>query len=175
MSQAEIGGRAVKYIRLIALVSFVFAIAAAPVAAQNKTPTNDWLLDAPDDLTRFQLLQRYLRGFDQPMWEVGHRYLGLYDALERENYDLALYHWDKIRTTIRNGYLKRPARRANSDAVFLDQVWVDARKAFESRKSKQAWEGFARARAGCIACHEAEDVGWMNDQDIFENTRPPGQ
>ena len=118
LSEENMGDEAMKYLRLIALVSVVSILSVGPVFSQNKSPTNDWLLDAPDDLTRFQLLQRYLRGFDQPMWEVGHRYAGLYDALERENYDLALYHWDKIRTTIRNGYLKRPARRANSDAAL---------------------------------------------------------
>jgi hypothetical protein len=164
-----------KNVWLIAVISFVFVFAAVPIVAQNKTPTNNWLLDAPDDTVRIQLLQRYLRGFDQPMWEIGHRYQGLYDALEHENYDLALYHWDKIRTTMQNGYLKRPARRANADAVFLDPIWADAKSAFESRESKQAWEGFALARGGCIACHEAENVGWMNDQDLFDNTLPPNR
>jgi hypothetical protein len=164
-----------KYARFISLATIVLIFSAGFAIAQDRKLTNDWLLDAPDDVTRFQLLQRYLRGFDQPMWEVGHRYLGLYDALERENYDLALYHWDKIKTTIQNGYLKRPARRANADAVFLDQVWENARSAFESRKLEQAWEGFALARAGCMTCHDAENMAWMNNQDMFDDTLPPNR
>tara|TARA_R110000868_G_scaffold242993_1_gene498696 strand:- start:209 stop:730 length:522 start_codon:yes stop_codon:yes gene_type:complete len=161
---------------LVAVTAFILTFGGAPgstfnlAVAQEVTSSNDWLLDAPDDHTRFQLLQRYLRGFDQPMWEVGHRYLGVYDALGRENYDLALYHWDKIKTTIQNGYLKRPARRANSEAVLLDTTWGEVRAAFESRDIKQAWDGFFRARNACMACHVAEDVAWMNDQDIFDDT-----
>jgi len=159
--------------RLFSMSAAALAIMIGTAAAQNANLSNDWLLNAPDDKTRFELLQRYLRGFDQPMWEVGQRYLGLYDALERDNFDLALYHWDKIKTTIQNGYLKRPKRRANADAIFLDTLWADVRAALESRNAKQAWAGFAAARNGCISCHEAEDVAWMNDQDLFDETVPP--
>ena len=62
---------------------------------------NDWLLSAESDEERFRRLQRQLRGFDQPMWEVGERFESLHDALLRNNFGLALYHWDKIATTIR--------------------------------------------------------------------------
>ena len=164
-----------KHTRLISIVIVMLVVAAGCAAAQDKKPSNDWLLDAPDDAARFQLLQRYLRGFDQPMWEVGHRYSGLYDALERENYDLALYHWDKIKTTIQNGYLKRPARRGNADTIFLHQLWSGVRTAFESHEAKQAWAGFTLTRNACIGCHEAENVAWMNNQGIFDDTMPPKQ
>ncbi len=162
-----------KHVQLITLAAATLILALGITAAQNQTPpSRDWLLDAPDDTARFQLLQRYLRGFDQPMREVGDRYLGLYDAIERENYDLALYHWDKIKTTIQNGYLKRPARRTNADSIFLDQLRGGVRTAFESRDAKQAWEGFTIARNACVACHEAENVAWMNNQDVFDDTMP---
>lgn len=36
--------------------------------------SNRWLSDAPDEQARLERLERYLRGFDQPMWEVGERY-----------------------------------------------------------------------------------------------------
>ena len=39
-----------------------------------------WLLEAESDSERFELLQRYLRGFDQPMWEVGERYRLVYEV-----------------------------------------------------------------------------------------------
>jgi hypothetical protein len=32
------------------------------------------LAGAPNEATRIEHLERYLRGFDQPMWEVGERY-----------------------------------------------------------------------------------------------------
>ncbi|MBD25634.1 MAG: hypothetical protein CMG46_11625 [Candidatus Marinimicrobia bacterium] len=153
-----------------AALFLAFASAFFHLQAQEAKPSKDWLLEAPDDTTRFQLLQRYLRGFDQPMWEVGHRYLGIYDALSRENYDLALYNWDKIKTTIQNGYLKRPARRANAESMFLTATWGEVREDFKSRNKKRAWDGFFKARSACLACHVAEDVAWMNDQNIFQDT-----
>src|SRR6187455_2295229 len=61
------------------------------------TSPNDWLVGAPD-AARFALLQRQLRGFDQPMWEVGERFERVHAALKRGNYPLATYHWEKIRT-----------------------------------------------------------------------------
>lgn len=163
---------------LAAASTLVFALgnaqaqdAAKPAAA--KPPTNDWLLEAPDDTERFRRLQQYLRGFDQPMWEVGDRWAGLHEALKRDNFDLAIYHWDKIKTTIENGYLKRPARRANSDAVLFNSgVFAQVRTAFESRNRAKAWEGFAAARAACMTCHEAEKVAYMNNQPLLDLAGP---
>lgn len=109
--------------------------AVAPTAAKN---VNDWLLNAPDDIARFKLLQTYLRGFDQPMWEVGERYQSTYDALADKNYELAEYHWDKIKATIVNGYLKRPKRQDNADAMFVKNIWDDVNKAFLSKDATKA-------------------------------------
>lgn len=148
------------------------------VYAQTDQPrrlSNAWLLDAPNDTERFRLLQQYLRGFDQPMWEVGERYQKLYDALKLENYDMALYQWDKIKVTIQSGYLKRPARKANADAFLLDQNWAVVDAAFKSRNKAKAWDGFELARNSCMSCHEAEKVGFMNNQPLFHNTMPPAK
>lgn len=156
---------------LVAGLATVSVRAQGP-AAVPAPPSNDWLLNAPSDVDRFRLLQRYLRGFDQPMWEVGERYEGLYEALQRNNYDLALYHWEKIRTTIENGYLKRPARKANADAVFLSKVWGEVDAALRTKDSAQAWVGFTAGRAACQACHQAEAVGYMNNQPMFDKMAP---
>jgi len=131
-----------------------------------------WLLEAESDSERFELLQRYLRGFDQPMWEVGERYRSVYEALSRENYDLAAYHWKKIRTTIKNGYLKRPARQANADAILLDKTWQEVDDSFKTKNSEDAWLGFERAKSACMACHVAERVPYMNNQPLFELSNP---
>lgn len=154
----------------------VTAFGLGYAVAQNtpKPPSNDWLLDAPDDTERFKLLQRYLRGFDQPMWEVGYRYEGMYDALKRDNYKLAVYHWDKIKTTIENGYLKRPARRANADALLFNSgVHAGVKAALESGDKAKAWEAFAKARATCMACHDAEKLPEMNGQAMFHDLPIP--
>jgi len=163
-------------VRLATVLILALSCIALPAAAQQATakpPSNDWLLDAPDDTERFKLLQRYLRGFDQPMWEVGERYRGVHDALTRNNFDLAIYHWDKIKTTIENGFLKRPARRANAETVFLNKAFGDVRAAFETRDSAKAWAGFTAARNACMACHVAEKMAFMNDQEVFDKLTAP--
>jgi len=131
-----------------------------------------WLLEAKSDAERFELLQLYLRGFDQPMWEVGERYQSLHEALSRNNYDLAAYHWKKIRTTIKNGYLKRPARRANANAILLDKTWQEVADAIASKNTKVSWAGFEKAKSACMACHAAEGVSYMNNQPLFEMSNP---
>ncbi len=159
---------------LAALAAITLSAGQAVAQDAPKPPSNDWLLEAPNDTERFRRLQQYLRGFDQPMWEVGARWRGIHDALTRSNYDLAIYHWDKIKTTIENGYLKRPARRANADAVFLNNgLFAQVRAAFDSRDRAKAWAGFTTARAGCMSCHDAEKVSYMNNQALFDELAAP--
>jgi len=151
-------------------------LACWPIVATGDPPelpdNNDWLLSAESDEERFRRLQRQLRGFDQPMWEVGERFESLHDALLRNNFDLALYHWDKIATTIRNGIFKRPGRAPNARDLFLDEVHERVREGLETREPARAWEAFDDARAACIGCHVAEDVAYMNDQALFDLQRP---
>lgn len=135
--------------------------------AQAENPKG-WILNAESNEERFQLIQGYLRGFDQPMWEVGERYEKVYEALTRENYKLAGYHWRKIKTTIQNGYLKRPKRQPNADSIFFNGTWKSVKEAFDSTDKKKAWKAFEEAKGACMACHRAEGVGYMNDQSLFE-------
>jgi hypothetical protein len=108
--------------RRMLLPLFVLTVLAGCGDREQQTKANsqnDWLVAAPDDAARFALLQRQLRGFDQPMWEVGERFERVHAALKRGNYPLATYHWEKIRTTIENGIVKRPKRRENAEAARL--------------------------------------------------------
>src|SRR5688572_16080546 len=66
---------------------------------QKKPPSNRWLEDANTDADRFRKIEIFARGFDLPMWEVGARYKGVYNAIQDRNWELADYHWDKIRVT----------------------------------------------------------------------------
>jgi hypothetical protein len=143
-------------------------------AAQRANSPNDWLLAAPDDESRFRLLQTQLRGFDQPMWEVGERFERVHAALERGNYPLATYHWEKIRTAIENGVAKRPKRRENAESMFLKPVWGDVEADLKSGNSARAWAAFERAKAACRGCHQAEQVPFMNDQPVFDLAAPAG-
>lgn len=140
---------------------------------RDRSP-NDWLLSAPDDESRFRLLQTQLRGFDQPMWEVGERFERLHTALGRGNYPLTAYHWEKIRTAIENGIAKRPKRRENAEAMFLKPVWSDVDADLKSGDAARAWAAFTRAKTACQGCHQAEQVPFMNDQPVFDLAAPAG-
>ena len=164
-------------IRQIAIVGFILLILLTLSACQDRPVETEiqqkgWLSGAESDAVRIELLERYLRGFDQPMWEVGDRYEAIYEALGRENFGLAEYHWNKIKTTIQNGYLKRPARRANADALFLDDVWPTVSETFREQDRETAWGAFEIAKKACIDCHIAESVTYMNDQPMFDLTAP---
>ncbi|TVQ49965.1 MAG: hypothetical protein EA371_01615 [Gammaproteobacteria bacterium] len=133
----------------------------------------DWLVEAPDEGTRYERLEQYLGGFSAAMWETHHRYEMLHEALTLDNPELALYHWEKIRDAIRGGYMKRPARQANSDAIFLDVIWPDVHEALRSDDADIRWAAFMRARSACMACHVAEDVEYMNRQRVFTELVAP--
>jgi mono/diheme cytochrome c family protein len=51
-------------------------------------------------------------------------------------------------------------------------LWGEVSDAFQSGDVDTAWEGFQQAKAGCIACHAAEGVPFMNSQPMFELGRP---
>lgn len=144
------------------------ACSAEPEQTKKPDSPNDWLLSAEDDSARFELLQKQLRGFDQPMWEVGERFERLHTALQRGNNALASYHWEKIKVTIENGIAKRPKRAANAKALLLDSIWADVDAALKSDDAGKAWPAFERAKAACMACHVAEKVEFMNDQPVFD-------
>lgn len=140
--------------------------------ARSDYEPNDWLLSAEDDEARFRLIQQQLRGFDQPMWEVGERYAQLHEALQRQNPELAAYQWEKIKTTIENGIAKRPGRRANAERFLLNGVWSEVDADLRSGDAARAWRSFERAKAACQGCHQAEEVGYMNNQPLFDLAAP---
>jgi cytochrome c553 len=155
---------------VIALMAFGYgSFAKEP---EEQVASKRWVTEAANDAERFQRIEKYLRGFDQPMWEVGERYEKLYAALVRENLPLASYHWAKIKLTIENGTMKRPARRANAEALFLTATWDSVNEALGSGDPASAWKGFETARAACMKCHEAEGVGYMSDQPMFSDLSP---
>lgn len=166
---------------LLAAAIVSFGIMAVSAAGEGTAPgaaakPNDWLLNAADDRTRFELLQRYLRGFDQPMWEVGERFQSVYDALGDENYELAAYHWEKIKATIVNGYMKRPKRQANAESLFVNSAYEPVLQGLRSNDRAKAWDAFALAHRTCQGCHNAEGVAFINNQPLFRLTerKPEG-
>lgn len=163
-----------KHVRklIIAAIFVVVGLAAASFAiSQNPAPKSDnWLLELEDDTERFKRIQQMFGGFSGAMQVVGERYDRTYDAIAEGNYDLANYHWNKIKEAIELGYLRRPAREANSVSLFLNGSWQTASEAIVSKEKDKARDGFLMARSACMACHLAEKVPFMNDQPMFRRT-----
>jgi hypothetical protein len=162
---------------LTLVITVLLAVPISGTHGEETRPStgnpDDWLLNAPDDDARFKLLQRYLRGFDQPMWEVGERFQSIYDALGDQNYELAAYHWEKIKVTIVNGYLKRPKRQINAETLFVNGAYEAVLEGLRSKDQAKAWDAFALAHNTCQSCHEAERVAFINDQPLFRRTAAP--
>ena len=140
---------------------------------QSKLTPNDWLLSATSDEERFRRLQQQLRGFDLTMWEVGQRFRRMHEALARENYDLALYHWGRIKATIGNGVVRRPGKALNAEALLLASNFDNIHAKIAARTPQSAWQGFNSAKVACQACHQAENVAFVNYQPLFDLAPPP--
>ena len=163
----EPGPRGERIAVAIVLASVVLGAALAR-SADSPLTEKDWLLNAPDDTARFRLLQQQLRGFDQPMWEVGERFRSLHEALRRRNFELAAYHWTKIGTAVRNGIAKRPEHVANARRFLLDELHGQVEADLRKGDYATAVRAFERARSACIACHHGQGVSWVNNQSLLE-------
>ena len=60
--------------------------------------------------------------------------------------------------------MKRPARKANADALFLGTNWDTVNAALKSGELATAWGGFETADVACMKCHEAESVSYTTSQ-----------
>lgn len=110
------------------------------------------------------------------MWELTYRYEELYAAIQKNNWEMGLYHWDKLRDRMNTAGMKRPARTRNIEGMFLESgVWQSMRDALTSKSLKRMREEFMVVRQVCMACHVAEKVGFLNDSSAFERTKsfPP--
>jgi hypothetical protein len=137
---------------------------------QQQPPGDHWLLELPQHDDRFARIEHQFGGFSESMRVVGQRYEHAFEAIMDDNLPLAAYHWGKLREAIERGYTRRPARRANSESLFLNDAWRSAMEAFESNDIDQARSAFLNARDQCMACHTAEEVTFMNDQPLFRRT-----
>jgi cytochrome c1 len=138
---------------------------------QTKPPSNNWLLDANDDTERFRRLQVVAGGTDIPMWGIAHRYEELYVAIQKNNWEMGVYHWEKLRDRMNTAGMKRPARTQNLEGMFLDSgVWKSMHDTLTSKDAGRMRTQFQVVRQACIACHSAERVGFLNDSSVFKRT-----
>ena len=129
-------------------------------AENNYSTKSNWLLE-----TKFKAIQRQLRGFDLAMVEVGYRFKRFYFAIEDKNYDLAHYQWDKIKKAIGNGIERRPKRKSNSNAMFLDTQYKSMKQALNKKDDVHIWQEYEKAKQTCNACHVAENVPFIKVKD----------
>jgi len=158
------------WILLIAVTFACATLACFAMAQESPKKSDNWLKDAADDAEMFELIEKMFGGFSGAMQIVGERYLRTYDAITDGNFDLANYHWKKIKDAIELGYLRRPARKAHADALFLKEPWSAAADAILSKEAAKAKEAFLDARKACMTCHAAERASFINEQPMFRNT-----
>lgn len=138
---------------------------------QTRPPSNNWLLDANDDTERFRRLQVVAGGTDIPMWEIAHRYEELYVAIQNNNWEMGVYHWEKLQDRLNTAAMKRPARTQNIEGMFLDSgVWKSMHDALLSKDPARMRQQFQVVRQACTACHVAERVGFLNDSSVLRRT-----
>jgi hypothetical protein len=148
-----------------------FPTAYKELAQQTRPPSNNWLLDANDDTERFRRLQVVAGGTDIPMWEIAHRYEEVYVAIQNNNWEMGVYHWEKVRDRLNTAGMKRPARTQNIERLFLDNgVWTSMHDALTSRDADRMRKQFLAVRQACMACHVAERVAFLNDSSVFART-----
>ncbi len=64
--------------------------------------------------------------------------------------------------------MKRPKRGKNAKAIFLETAWPDVLSDLKSGDLAKAKQGFNKAKTACMSCHAAEQVGYMNNQPVFD-------
>ncbi len=131
---------------------------------------SNWLLNAKDDAERFRRIQIYAGGTYEQMWQIGYRYQQVYHAIVDQNWKLARHHWKKLRDVFNVALMKRPKRTPNAEALFLDGAWNQLDVALASENPTTAREVFLRERHVCMACHVAEDMGFLNETPLFRDT-----
>ena len=145
-----------RFILILTLFSLNYII------AQNSYSTSsNWLTDTNSTQEQFQKVQNQLRGFDLAMVEVGYRFNSFYFAIKDKNYPLANYQWDKIKKSIENGIVRRPARRANSKSMFLDTQYKSMKEALEKKDEKLIAKEYEQTKQVCNTCHSAERVPFI--------------
>lgn len=148
-----------------------FPEADKKLADQTKPPSGNWLLDANDDTERFRRLQVVASGTDVPMWEIANRFEELYVAIGKGNWEMGVYHLEKLRDRMNTAGMKRPTRTQNLEGMFLKSgVYQGMHDALTSKEPARMRSEFARMRSVCMGCHAAENVGFLNDSAVFKRT-----
>lgn len=104
------------------------------------------------------------------MAEVGYRFSELHWAGQDKNWEFAKYQSEKIRTAIRNGIERRPARAQSAQMIYpsLDAL----EEALKSKSKAQFKTAIENLRNTCNACHSAEKVPFIQVQFPLQRLSP---
>ncbi|MEQ1536235.1 MAG: hypothetical protein ABL923_10190 [Burkholderiaceae bacterium] len=148
-----------------------FPKADGELGKQTKPPSRKWLLDANDDVERMRRIELWAGAGDLEMQDIAHRFEELHSALQKGNWDLSIYHLEKIRGRMTVAGIKRPTRTQNMEEVFLDSgVYKSMHDSLTGKNIEQARIAFQNARSACMTCHTAEKLGFINDSTVFKRT-----
>jgi hypothetical protein len=123
------------------------------------TPVN-WLTGLKAD-ARMPAIQRQLRGFETTMAEVAYRYTELYFGGVEGNWDYAGHMAMTLEGALRLGLERVPARRANSENLFLKTALPGVMEAIRKKDPALFKERIETLRAACTACHAAEQHAFI--------------
>lgn len=145
-----------------------FPKADAELARQVKPPSRNWLRDANDDTERFRRIEAQAGAGDQEMQTIAHRLEALHGAIQKEHWDLGIYHLEKLRGGLTVAAMKRPTRTQNMEAVFLDSgAYKSMHDALVAKNAERSRAQFESLRQACMACHAAEKIAFINGSEVF--------
>ncbi|MFM7460956.1 MAG: hypothetical protein ACKO15_08995, partial [Burkholderiales bacterium] len=86
-------------------------------------------------------------------------------------WEMGVYHLEKMRDRMNTSGMKRPARTQNIEAMFFKSgVYQNMHDALTSKDASRMRTEFQIMRGVCMACHNAENVGFLNDSTVFKRT-----
>jgi hypothetical protein len=141
----------------LALLALGGGIELRPANAQAP---GGWLKALPPD-KQMDAIDKQLRGFDMATFEVNYRYIETYFAAMEGNWDYAAYTFEKLAWAMRNGFERRPKRRANAEGMFLNGTYPPVLDAIQKKNIALFKERFDALRATCNGCHVAEKVPFI--------------
>lgn len=148
-----------------------FPKADSELLKQTKPPSRNWLRDADDDRERFRRIELWSGAGDLEMQDIAHRFVELHAAIQQENWDIGIYHWEKIRGRMTIAAMKRPTRTQNMEVILFDSgTWKAMHDALTAKNAVRARTEFLRARESCMTCHVAEKIGFLNTSAVFART-----
>ena len=106
---------------------------------------------------RFRRLQIVASGTDIPMWEIGNRFEELHIAVTKGNWEMGVYHLEKMRDRMNTSGMKRPARTQNIEAMFFKSgAYQNMHDALTSKDASRMRAEFQNMRGVCMAGHKAQ-------------------